>query len=219
VTGGYNGQLYVFNSYSPIPLWIYDDMGDYVIDVDLTDDGSLIAVASWGPVDNSTSDFFLFNRESEIPIFEINTMGSLECVDMAGDGFICTTGGKAVHERVSGSGGFLYCINCDPLDIEESATPLTTKIGNNFPNPFSGSTTFSFSGNFNRHDYYQVSIYNVKGELVKDLSPQSLLADTIQIEWNGKDDCNHKVNSGLYFYTLKINGKTEVIEKCLLVNH
>ncbi len=113
VPNGYNGQLYLFNSYSPNPIWVYENAGDYVIDVDISDDGSLIAAASYGPIDNSTADFFLFRRESNVPVFEINTPGSLFTVDLAGDGSFCTTGGKAVHARIMGSGGYLYNVDCD----------------------------------------------------------------------------------------------------------
>lgn len=113
VTGGYNGQIYMFNTYSPTPLWVYDNAGDYVIDLDLTDDGSVLAAASYGPMDNTTADFFLFRKESNVPVFEINTPGSLFSVDMSGDGTICTTGGKAVHARVMGSGGVLYNLDSD----------------------------------------------------------------------------------------------------------
>jgi hypothetical protein len=110
---GYNGQIYLFNSYSPNPVWIYENAGDYVIDIDISDDGSLIATASYGPIDNSTADFLLFRRESNIPVFEINTPGSLFTVDLAGDGSFCATGGKAVHARIMGSGGNLYNIDCN----------------------------------------------------------------------------------------------------------
>jgi len=113
VSGGYDGQLYVFNSYSPTPVWVYDNAGDYVIDVDMTDDGSLIAAATYGPQDHSKPDFFLFRKESNVPVFDINTNGSFFCVDIAGDGSFCTTGGKAVHARLMGSGGLLYSVDCD----------------------------------------------------------------------------------------------------------
>ncbi|MFC1898667.1 FlgD immunoglobulin-like domain containing protein [Candidatus Cloacimonadota bacterium] len=113
VTGGYDGQIYLFNSYSPEPVWVYDNVGDYAIDMDLTDDGSLLAVASYGPMSNATPDFFLFRRCSNVPMFDINTPGSLFAVDIAGDGSFCVTGGKAVHARQMGSGGVLYNVDCN----------------------------------------------------------------------------------------------------------
>ncbi len=113
ITGGYDGEIYLFNTYSPNPIWVYEHVGDYAIEIDLTDDGSLMAVACYGPLNNSTSDFFLFRRCSNVPMFEINTPGSLFAVDIAPDGSFCTTGGKAVHARVMGSGGLLYSVDCD----------------------------------------------------------------------------------------------------------
>jgi WD40 repeat protein len=113
VTGGYDGEVYLFDTASPTPLWVYEHAGDYVIDADLTYDGSMLAVASYGPLDHSTADFMLFRRESNIPAYEINTQGSLNCVDIAEDGSFCATGGKAVHARQMGSGGLLFNIDCN----------------------------------------------------------------------------------------------------------
>lgn len=35
--------------------------------------------------------------------------------------------------------------------------------------------------------------------------------------WNGDDESGNKVSSGVYLYKLKVNGKTEIVKKCLLV--
>lgn len=113
VTGGYDGEMYLFDTASPTPLWVYEHAGDYVIDIDLTYDGSMAAVASYGPLDHSKADFLLFRRESNIPTYEINTQGSMECVDIAEDGSFCATGGKACHAREMGSGGMLFSVDCN----------------------------------------------------------------------------------------------------------
>ncbi len=113
LSNGYDGEIYLFNSYSPEPIWIYENVGDYIISIDITDNGDLIAAAGWGPMGNATADFFLFRRESNIPVFEINSPGSLFTVDIAADGSFCTTGGKAVHAREFGNGGYVYCVDCD----------------------------------------------------------------------------------------------------------
>lgn len=113
VSGGFDGEIFVFNTYSPTPLWIYENFGDYVTNIDMNYNGSLIAAAGYGPIDHSTADFLLFRKESNIPIYEINTPGSMFALDMASDGSFCTVGGKAVHARIMGSGGLLYCVDCD----------------------------------------------------------------------------------------------------------
>ena len=113
LTGDFDGEIYVFNTYSPIPIWIYENFGDYVIQVDMNYNGSIIAAAGYGPMNNSTADFMLFRRESNIPVYEINTPGSMFALDMASDGSFCTVGGKAVHAREMGSGGLVYSVDCD----------------------------------------------------------------------------------------------------------
>ncbi|MBT5420835.1 MAG: T9SS type A sorting domain-containing protein [Candidatus Cloacimonetes bacterium] len=113
ITGGYDGQIFVFNTEAPIPLWTYENFGDYVNEIDMSYDGSIIAAAGYGPMDHSTADFLLFRKQSNIPVFEINTPGSMEALDMASDGSFCTFGGKAVHAREMGSGGLVYSVDCD----------------------------------------------------------------------------------------------------------
>jgi len=113
VTGGYNGQIYLFDVYSPTPVWVYENAGDYVIDVDLSADGSVLAAASYGPYGVTGDEFLLFRRESNIPVFTIDAPGSMFAVDLSADGSFCTTGGKAVHAREMGSGGNIYSIDCD----------------------------------------------------------------------------------------------------------
>ena len=113
ITGGYNGEIFVFNTETPTPIWSYENFGDYVTQIDMSSDGSIIAAAGYGPMNHSTADFLLFRKESNVPVYEINTPGSMDALDMASDGSFCTFGGKAVHARVMGSGGLLYSIDCD----------------------------------------------------------------------------------------------------------
>jgi hypothetical protein len=54
IPSGFMGSLYVFNNYSNEPLWAYHGFGDEVSYVSITDDGSLIGAATWGPLDHTT---------------------------------------------------------------------------------------------------------------------------------------------------------------------
>ncbi|MCP4708734.1 MAG: hypothetical protein GY869_08925, partial [Planctomycetes bacterium] len=110
---GFDGEIYTFNTYSPQPTWIYEHAGDYVVDIDLSADGSLIAASGYGPSDNSSPDFWLFRKISNVPLFTIDTPGSMFYLDLSADGSLCTVGGKAVHARIMGSGGLLYHLDCE----------------------------------------------------------------------------------------------------------
>jgi len=113
-SSGYDGEVYLFNNYSPVPLWIHSGMGDMVQCVDLSYDGSIIAAAGWGPIDNSSPDLLLFRKQSNEPYLTVSSPGSNFCLDLSPDGKMCVTGGKAVHARAFGMGGKLYNINSDP---------------------------------------------------------------------------------------------------------
>ena len=114
LSAGYNGEIYLFNTYSNEPIWVYEDCGDEIYSISLSDDGSLFVVTGWGPLDHSKPDFYLFRKQSNVPIFTLNTPGSLYAVDLSPDGTYCSVTGKAVHAREMGNGGLLYNINTDP---------------------------------------------------------------------------------------------------------
>ena len=112
--GTYDGEIYLFNSWSPEPLWIYSGCGDEVSSIDFTYDGSMMAACGWGPLNHGKPDLWIFRKESEIPFFPINSPGSFNAVDLSSDGTLCAVTGKAVHNREFGSGGLLYNIDSDP---------------------------------------------------------------------------------------------------------
>ena len=134
--GGYDGEIYLFNSWSPVPLWIFPNAGDEVCSIDFTFDGSLMAAAGWGPISHTKPDFYLFRKESDLPIFSINTLGSFNSVDLSPDGTLCAVTGKAVHNREFGSGGTLYNVDSDPdggiisgtVDLENTTDDKNAKI-------------------------------------------------------------------------------------------
>jgi len=49
------------------------------------------------------------------------------------------------------------------------------------------------------------------------LSNKNFTEGNHSILWNGKDDSDKFVSSGIYFYKLNVNGKTEAVTKCLLL--
>ncbi|MDO9577792.1 MAG: endonuclease [Candidatus Cloacimonadales bacterium] len=103
----------------------------------------------------------------------------------------------------------------------------------NYPNPFNPSTTISFETT-NLHEFTQIEIYNLKGQIVKVLpvtlsavegsqvnyAPRPSSFDFAQddgrkmtragsnkysVIWNGTDNNNLPVSSGIYFYKLNIS--------------
>ncbi len=110
VSSGYDGCCYLFNNYSNEPIWTYTGCGDEVTQAAMSDDGSVIGFVTWGPMDHSTPDFFLFRKQSGTPITELTTPGSMEHIDISATGLYTIIGGKAVHCREMGSGSRVYAI-------------------------------------------------------------------------------------------------------------
>ena len=123
----FDGRVYLFNTYSDEPVWVFENMEHMASSIDMSYDGSTIAVGGWGPVDNSVEDFFLFRRDSNEPIFSINTPGSIRFVDISPDGTICSLSGKAIHETTFGNGGTIYCVN---IDLDPPAPENVVLISN-----------------------------------------------------------------------------------------
>ena len=85
----------------------------------------------------------------------------------------------------------------------------------NYPNPFNPSTTIEFS--IQNDSNVELGIYNIKGQKIKTIASDAYSKGDHSIIWNGDDENNKPVASGIYYYKLNVNGKTEVVNKCLLL--
>ena len=102
------------------------------------------------------------------------------------------------------------------IDDEPSNPNTQPLLSQNYPNPFNPTTTIKFSTAVNVTNA-ELVIYNPKGQKVKTLINETIPAGEHSVFWNGKDEYGNSVSSGLYFYKLKVNGKTEAVKKCLLM--
>lgn len=71
----------------------------------------------------------------------------------------------------------------------------------NYPNPFNNTTTIQFDLPF--YSKVDVAIYNLLGKKVKQLIKNEYKIGSQKIIWNGKNDNEFVVASGLYFYVIK----------------
>ncbi|MCF7792742.1 MAG: T9SS type A sorting domain-containing protein [Candidatus Cloacimonetes bacterium] len=96
-------------------------------------------------------------------------------------------------------------------DVIESGILLS-----NYPNPFNPSTTISFNVT-QSSDFATIEIYNLKGQKVKTFPIYPSTDQPINsVTWNGTDNDNKPVSSGIYFYKLKA-GQLEKTKKMLLL--
>lgn len=86
---------------------------------------------------------------------------------------------------------------------------------NNYPNPFNPTTSIFFS--IQDESNVELLIYNIKGQEIKSLANNDYSKGSHSIIWNGDDDSGSSVSSGIYFYKMIVNNKTEVVKRCLLL--
>ncbi len=76
----------------------------------------------------------------------------------------------------------------------------STRLKGNFPNPFNPSTSIHF---FLEQDAeVLLTVYNVKGQIVRTLVNETVPAGNHRIVWDGTDNNLRAVPSGVYFYRL-----------------
>ncbi|MBT3756849.1 MAG: T9SS type A sorting domain-containing protein [Candidatus Cloacimonetes bacterium] len=105
-------------------------------------------------------------------------------------------------------------LTVDMVDVDNTLINANTLVGNH-PNPFNPSTTISFS--IADQSNIEVSIYSIKGQKINTLVKDSFGTGVHTTVWNGNDDSGEPVSSGVYFYKLNVNGKTEATKKMLLL--
>jgi len=97
-------------------------------------------------------------------------------------------------------------------EIPELSSPAL--IGN-YPNPFNPDTNIRFY--LPESGKVKMDIYNLKGQLVKNLSHNNYEKGYNTITWNGKDNVDKRTSSGIYFYKFEVNGKVIATRKMLLL--
>ncbi|MBI9031763.1 T9SS type A sorting domain-containing protein [bacterium] len=90
----------------------------------------------------------------------------------------------------------------DQEDNDIDNIVLGSQLYGNYPNPFNPETTISYS--ISNPQHVRLEVYNMKGQLVKTLlNKQVETANTrLNVIWNGKDNNNNDVSSGIYLYKL-----------------
>ncbi len=104
------------------------------------------------------------------------------------------------------------------VGVDGETVSIIPELIGNYPNPFNPTTTISFSTAESTEDT-ELIIYNLKGQKVKRLissSANQLSAGQYSVIWNGTDENNKLVSSGIYFYKLKSGNYTSTKKMILM---
>ena len=117
-----------------------------------------------------------------------------------------------LDERRLGVGAFTYAIEAmdEVGNRSEQISQVLRILGKPFPNPF---TPLSNNPDFNRVVFpvraiegvegeFSVVIFNINGVLIREL--KSADPGARDLEWDGKDEIGHLVESGVYVYQIQV---------------
>ncbi len=95
--------------------------------------------------------------------------------------------------------------------------PESHIIAQNYPNPFNPSTVIKFTiPQKLSNSKTRLTIYNIQGEVIKELLNELLPSGTYLSRWNGENKLGNKVSSGIYFYEVK-SGSNKFVGKMNLM--
>ena len=98
--------------------------------------------------------------------------------------------------------------------VEDGVLPRVTVLGPNVPNPFNPRTVISFD--LARGGQTRLSIFDVRGMLVRNLLDENLQSGPHTAVWDGNDRFGKAAGSGTYFYRLE-SGPVVAARKMLLI--
>ncbi len=99
-----------------------------------------------------------------------------------------------------------------PTGIEEivkgNEIPKQPYLNPNYPNPFNPETKIEYG--LNKRDHVKLIIYNILGQEVVTLFDKEQLPGKYTVVWDGKDNNNRTLSSGVYFYRMLLENSGKV---------
>lgn len=108
----------------------------------------------------------------------------------------------------------LYLLTDYLTEIEPDHIPDVEIAASNYPNPFNPETTISFTLPYSTE--ISLDIYNAKGEKVRDIFKGFLPAGNNSLPWNGRNNADIQLPSGIYHYKISA-GQLEEFGKMILL--
>jgi hypothetical protein len=175
----------------------------FIFLVDLTDEEEAIGFVIYDIINNSTIYEFIYpdtlfsNQGGEAYIADIDGDGEVEIVSSFHT--------SDPYESIT----YIFSTGV-PLGVNQQISlPDNYKLSQNYPNPFNPTTTIEYE--ISQNGNVNVSIYNIRGQLVEQLVDGYNTTGKHSIQWNPQN-----VSSGQYFYQISVDGFVQTKKMVLL---
>ena len=118
---------------------------------------------------------------------------------------------------------FSFVVDTTFLGVEdnEPSSPILPKMfamGQNYPNPFNPRTQISYNvpESVSGEVLVMLDVFNVRGVKVRSLVNENKAAGQYAVSWDGTDNKNRKVSSGIYFYRMNAGDFTSTKKMVIL---
>ena len=106
-------------------------------------------------------------------------------------------------------------LTAPPVATDDSAaSPLLTSLAGISPNPFSATASIAYSVKDSAP--VTISVYNLKGQLVKTLVSAAKTAGSHSVNWDGRDSQGNRAANGAYIVKLN-SGNASSVKKLMLI--
>jgi len=127
--------------------------------------------------------------------------------------------GDGLQDYLAGSyyGDIHYFQRIDGTQVEPhllTTIPRSFALGHNYPNPFNPATTIPYD--LGESAQIEISIFNVRGQRVKELLDAFQPAGSYAIRWDGKDEKGRALAGGIYFLRMQAGQSQQSVKLVLL---
>lgn len=120
--------------------------------------------------------------------------------------------GNIIDENEYGNtDAYIAWIGQEESNVNDSYVPaIINQLHQNYPNPFNLETCIRY--NIKHPGYVNVSIFNIKGQLIRVLKDNYLFAGDYSQYWDGLDDRCLQVPSGVYYIKMSTDSDVHVVK-------
>ncbi|MBS3740749.1 MAG: T9SS type A sorting domain-containing protein [Candidatus Cloacimonetes bacterium] len=147
------------------------------------------------------------------------------CIDAGWNSYVNSDTDLAGNERIwdgDDDGEPIVDMGCyeygaPPFIVDEPQPdePVLLSV-KNYPNPFTVQETMNIEFALAQPQNIEISVYNILGQKVKNITEKYFSQGNYTVKWNGKNKDAQKVSSGIYFYKIKTDNSS-FVRKMLLI--